>query len=332
MPARERLNYRSFVSLLTTFSFITAAVSGLVLYVSPQGRVAFWQNWTMLGLGKIEWNSLHTLGSFLFAATSLFHFWFNWKAFVGYLRNRLETTLGHRRELAAATMVAIFVMASAIYGLPPLNAVVSFGDRVKGSWAKGGGNEPPFPHAELMTLEGLTMRLGIDTGAALSALEQHHIAVKSPEETLISIARENRVAPSDLFAQIRHFKAREDYGQDVLEVLEVSSLSSLRERAIAATAPRQAHAADTTAETTPEIKRYTDYSVVIKFDGTGIGVKTLEQICREFEIPMETAQQKLARRNLAVSPTELLKEAARRNGVMPIEILQAVIVGEPARK
>ena len=41
MPTRERLNYRSFVSLLTTFSFIAAAVSGLVLYVSPQGRVAY---------------------------------------------------------------------------------------------------------------------------------------------------------------------------------------------------------------------------------------------------------------------------------------------------
>jgi len=64
MPARDRLNYCSFVSLLTTFSFIAAAVSGLVLYVSPQGRVAYWQNWTMLRLGKGEWNSLHTLGAF----------------------------------------------------------------------------------------------------------------------------------------------------------------------------------------------------------------------------------------------------------------------------
>jgi len=332
MSARERLNYRSFVSLLTTFSFVTAAVSGLVLYVSPQGRVAYWQGWTMLGLGKGEWNSLHTLGSFLFAATSLFHLWFNWKTFVGYLRNRIGTTLGHRRELAAATLVALIVMASAIYGLPPLNAVVSFGDRVKGSWAKGGGNEPPFPHAELLTLEGLTMRLGLDTGAALSTLEQHHITVKSPEETLISIAHNNRVAPSDLFAQIRHLMVQEPVTPTDMPAQEVSHGSSMKKRVIAATTPRQAHAADTTAETTPEIKRYTDDSVVIKFEGTGIGVKTLEQICREFEIPMETAQQKLARRNLTVSPTELLKEAARRNGVMPIEILQAVIVGEPARK
>jgi hypothetical protein len=175
------------------------------------------------------------------------------------------------------------------------------------------------------------MRLGIDTGAALSTLEQHHIAVMSPEEPLFSIERENRASPSDLFAKIRHLKVRKESGQDVPAVREVLPLSSLRERVIALTTPRQAHAADARTET-PEIKRYTDDSVVIKFEGTGIGVKTLEQVCREFEIPMETAQQKLARRNLTVSPTELLKEAARRNGVMPIQILQAVIVGEPARK
>jgi len=171
MPARGKLNYRSFISLLTTFSFITAAVSGLVLHVSPQGRVAFWQNWTMLGLGKGEWNNLAV--------------------------SRLTAAV--RPRVAHAASVA-------------------------------------------------------------------------------------PVAPASVPA------------------------------------------------VTPEIERYTEDSVVIKFEGTGVGKKTLEQVCREFDIPLSTAQRKLAAKGLTVSPTETFKDAAKRAGLVPIEILQVVLVGEPARK
>ena len=77
---------------------------------------------------------------------------------------------------------------------------------------------------------------------------------------------------------------------------------------------------------------YTEESVIIKFEGTGVGMKTLEHVCREFAIPLETARNKLKARGLNVEPLETFKVAAKRNGVYPITILQAVLVGEPARK
>lgn len=337
MQVRNQLNYRSFVSLLTTFSFIAAGVSGLVLYVSPQGRVAFWQNWTMLGLGKAEWSSLHTLGSLLFAVTSLFHLWFNWRALVSYLKSRMGSAFSQRRELAAASLVALFVVASAIYGLPPLNGVVSFGDRIKGSWAKGGASEPPFPHAELLTLRGLTARQGIDTGAAMNCLEREGIRVRSEQETLQSIARNNGVAPSDVYGRIKMLRVKSvTVASPVIPTVVAAPVAG--NRLATSIRPRLAHAAAmapapaAASSVNPETERYTEDSVVIKFEGTGVGKKTLEQVCREFDIPLATAQRKLTARGLVVLPAETFKDAAKRAGLVPIEILQAVLVGEPARK
>jgi hypothetical protein len=321
MITLNRLSGRPFVSLLTTFSFIIATISGIVLYVSPQGRIAFWQNWTVLGIDKAEWSSLHTLACFLFATTSLVHLAFNWRSLLRYLRSRVGESLGYRRELGGAITVTVLFVVSALYGLPPLNGVVTFGEQIKASWAKGADNEPPFPHAELLTLKGLTTRQGIDTGAAMNCLQRQGINVRT-----------------DIYALIRNLPVMTV--QRAVPALAVEDqYRPVIDRIATTISPRTAHAAS--AVPTPptpapavvhEVGPYTEDSVVIKFEGTGVGKKTLEQVCREFNVPLATAQRKLAAKGLTVSPTETFKEAAKRAGVVPIEILQAVLVGEPALK
>ena len=332
MTTPNGLSGRPFVSLLTTFSFIIATISGIVLYVSPQGRIAFWQSWTMLGLGKAQWSNLHTLASFLFAITSLFHLGLNWRSFVGYLHSQVGETLRYRRELTAASAVMILFVGSALYGLAPLNRVLLFGERLKSSWAKGGDNEPPFPHAELLTLKGLTTRQGIDTGTALNCLERQGIRVRSEQETLQVIARNNGVPPSEIYARIRTLSVMVQGTANPIK----SPLLSTATKFSASVKPQLAHAADVPLVTVPvlskEVERYTEDSVVIKFEGTGVGKKSVEQICREFSIPLATAQRKLAATGLKVSPDETLKEAAKRAGLVPIEVLQVILVGEPALK
>ena len=337
MITLNRLSGRPFVSLLTTFSFIIATISGIVLYVSPQGRIAFWQNWTVLGIGKAEWSSLHTLACFLFATTSLVHLAFNWRSLLRYLRSRVGESLGYRRELGGAITVTVLFVVSALYGLPPLNGVVTFGEQMKASWAKGADNEPPFPHAELLTLKGLTTRQGIDTGAAMNCLQRQGISVRTERETLQIIARNNAMAPSEIYALIRNLPVKTV--QRAVPALAVDDQYRPVIGRIATTSPRTVHAASAVATPpTPapavvrEVKPYTEDSVVIKFEGTGVGKKTLEQVCREFNVPLATAQRKLAAKGLTVSPTETFKEAAKRAGVVPIEILQAILVGEPALK
>jgi hypothetical protein len=48
----KTLHSRGFASLLTTFSFIVMSISGILLFIVPQGRIAEWTDWRMLGLTK----------------------------------------------------------------------------------------------------------------------------------------------------------------------------------------------------------------------------------------------------------------------------------------
>ncbi|MEJ5166449.1 MAG: DUF4405 domain-containing protein, partial [Thermoanaerobaculia bacterium] len=75
----EKFKVRRFFVLLIFFSFLLMTISGLVLYFTPQGRVAYWVEWKFLGLTKDDWTNLHTVSWFLFLISSIFHIYYNWK-------------------------------------------------------------------------------------------------------------------------------------------------------------------------------------------------------------------------------------------------------------
>ena len=64
--APARFQWRAFVTLFVTLSFLLIAASGIVLYVAPPGRVAHWSVWTLGGLDKEGWQAVHTVFAFLF--------------------------------------------------------------------------------------------------------------------------------------------------------------------------------------------------------------------------------------------------------------------------
>jgi hypothetical protein len=41
---KKKINWRSFTSIYMGFSFILMALTGIVLYIAPPGRVAYWSN------------------------------------------------------------------------------------------------------------------------------------------------------------------------------------------------------------------------------------------------------------------------------------------------
>ena len=83
-----RGGFRSFVSLLTALSFLGLAVSGLVLFIEPHGRVAYWTWWRFLGFGKTQWDGVHITLGWVFVISSGLHIYLNWKPLV-----RLTSTL-----------------------------------------------------------------------------------------------------------------------------------------------------------------------------------------------------------------------------------------------
>jgi len=56
-----------------------------------------------------------------------------------------------KRELAAASLTGSPSWRSRFAGVPPFGTVMEVGEEIKNSWSTT-TNEPPVPHAELMTV------------------------------------------------------------------------------------------------------------------------------------------------------------------------------------
>lgn len=84
--------------------FVVMTATGLVLFITPPGRVAYWTDWTLLGIEKAGWNAVHIVFGPLFVLAGLLHLFFNWKPFKHYLVNKLTGHLRPRSEgvIAAA--------------------------------------------------------------------------------------------------------------------------------------------------------------------------------------------------------------------------------------
>ena len=109
---------RAFIAFLVTWSFAVLSVTGLVLYIVPQGRVAFWTHWSLLGLGKTDWGNVHMLFGGVFIVTGILHLYFNWKPFKKYLAERVKGHLELKRELVTSLGATLLLVAAALANLP----------------------------------------------------------------------------------------------------------------------------------------------------------------------------------------------------------------------
>ncbi len=82
-----RFRAKGFTSLLLACTFLVVAVSGVILFMTPRGRVANWTGWTMAGLDKHEWAALHINTCLVFLAVALGHLLLNWRLFWSYIRS-----------------------------------------------------------------------------------------------------------------------------------------------------------------------------------------------------------------------------------------------------
>ncbi len=198
----KRFNWRAFFSLYIVVSFVVIAATGIVLYMTPPGRVANWSEWTFAGLTKEQWQAVHTIFTFVFVFAAGFHVYFNWKILVAYLRNRFHAGIPRWRELTLSSALVAALMAMTLGDVPPLSYVIDARETLAASWSTP-LTEPPVPHAELLTLAklGETIKMPLETIQA--KLSQAKIDAGAPEDTLGAIAERHGLKPSELYLKIR---------------------------------------------------------------------------------------------------------------------------------
>jgi hypothetical protein len=190
--------WRSFVTFCIVFSFIALGISGLVLFISPPGRVANWSQWRFAALLKADWQAVHTVFALIFLAAAAFHIYFNWRVILNYVRRRAGEGLNRGRELAVASAVGLAILVLTVAGVPPFSTVMALGETAKNSWSDP-ATEPPVPHAEEWTIAKFaeTTRIGVDQ--VMENLRQANMTAPAPEVTLQVLATTYKTTPRAVY-------------------------------------------------------------------------------------------------------------------------------------
>jgi len=192
------MSLRKITSLVAFLSFITLLLTSSVLYVVPEGRVAYWSDWRWMGLSKSQWGGLHINFGFLFVLAGIIHIYLNWKPIVQYLKDRTKKIKIFTASFNIALILMVLCALGTYFTLPPFSWVLSISESFKEAGSKIYG-EPPYGHAELSSLNLLSKRLGLDVNTSLKGLQNANIQFQSETQTILEIAQANGLTPKNVY-------------------------------------------------------------------------------------------------------------------------------------
>ena len=138
---------------------------------------------------------------FLFIATAAWHLFFNWRAFMNYLRSRMHTGLSRPRELTAAALGCVALVVLSLGNVAPVSLVAEWREAIAESWATN-DSEPPVPHIELKTVEEAAKVAEAPADGAVARLRSAGYDA-TPERTLAELAAQKNTTPRQVYALVR---------------------------------------------------------------------------------------------------------------------------------
>ena len=286
---KNKQSTRSLIAFIVTWAFAILTVTGLVLYIVPQGRVAYWIHWSMAGLGKEQWADAHMMFGGIFIIAGIVHLYYNWKPFTKFLAERVKGKLQIKREFVLAMGFSMIVVLMSVFHVPPVSWVLDLNQTLKDSWVTSPELEPPFGHAEEVSLAGISRRMGLDLDQAMAALKRKDFQFNGAQDSLDKIATANGTTPMAVYEVIRPYeKQAEPLPVDGLTVAEVED----------------------------------------RYAGTGLGRKTLAEVCENINLSLANCTQRLTAKGFEIGAEEKLKQAAERYEVNPIDFLKMLLVSD----
>ena len=285
--ATSKIHKRGLTSFFTLFGFLIMSVTGLILYIVPPGRIAYWTTWELTGLTKTDWGNIHILSSILFIVAGGFHTYFNWKPLMNYFKDKARKGVKLRRELTISSVLSVWVIVSSIWPFPPLSYMLDFNEWIKDTWVVQDEYEPPIGHAEMLSLKVFTKKMEIDLEKATDELQATGIVFDSAGETLEDIGKNNDISPMNIYLLIKKFEPTPE----------------------------------------PEkLETYTPESIEVEFSGTGFGNKTVRSICERLGLDTTVAIARLTSAGVSANPDQTVKGAAEAANSEPIEMIKIILI------
>jgi len=183
------------------FSFIIMVFSGLILFIAPPGRIAHWTELTILGFTKDQWQSIHTIFTFLFIIAGSFHIYYNWKPILAYFRTKMKEKFKLRKELILSALFSVIVFLLVLSNVPPFKTVMDLGEDFSDSWSNE-ESEPPVPHAEEMTLIEFAQVTNAEVKTIIKNLKNNGITNVTENSVIKDLAVENNTTPQQIYKKV----------------------------------------------------------------------------------------------------------------------------------
>ena len=231
----ERFRARGAISVLAALSFMASTFTGILIFFLPPGRIANDPSYRLLGLAKLQWQTLHVTFSLLFLTAALIHIILNWRPLISYFKSRPLRRFKFNSEWVLPLALAAVVAWGATLGVKPFSSLMQYqhnvlpSDRARGAGGPAGSkgfgprhgqqqSEAPTqadaapdagdtrqPASEQsagrgygrMTLQELAQSQGIDAQQAVERLRAAGIAA-SPTDTVRDLASRSSRTPAEI--------------------------------------------------------------------------------------------------------------------------------------
>ncbi len=292
----KQFNWRAFVSVLTTLSFIAMTFTGVILFVVPPGRIANWTGWTMIALTKHQWVGLHVWFSLIFMIASGFHVYLNWNPLVRYFKSKASHAFALRPEWVLALVISAVVFVCTLGNVAPFSSLLEWNEAIKYSWDTP-RQRAPIPHAELLTFTELAEQVqDVNLETMLANLKAKGIEAGSPDVVIGELAEASKMTPMQLYdlalGQSGHSRGRagqggRGHGQGRGQAGQFADANHVQ----AGPGP-----------------------------GRGLGRLTLKQYCDQIGMDINASVDKLKKAGFEATPDMTIRAIAETVGVLPSEI------------
>ncbi|ADR18538.1 DUF4405 domain-containing protein [Calditerrivibrio nitroreducens] len=279
--------FRKIVSLTTLWSFIGMTFTGIILFIVPEGRVAYWADLHIIGLTKDQWGDLHTTISALFMISGLLHTYLNWNAIVLYFKSKAKKIVIFTPSFTISTIIFLIFIVGTYYKVSPFKDLLVLSDKVKESWREKVGT-PPYPHAELSKLNDLCKKEGLDINVVVQILKDNNVQFSSPDEKFLDISRKNKLSPSSLWDLI---ESKYDEYEDKIE----GANNATSEKMVSENQP------------------------------TGLGKMKLSEFSKKYKISIDDAIITLKKEGFNPKEDMTLKEIAEQKQVVPMDLYDLLL-------
>lgn len=207
----KSMSLKKITSLTMMLTMIVMTYTGIILFITPPGRIAHWTQWKMLGMTKEQFASVHSTFMVLFILVTILHVYYNWKPLTSYMKNKAKQMIVFTKEMLVACLLTVVFFTGALYEISPFSNFLNFGSDIKESWEKDYGT-PPYPHGELSSLKEFLHKLDYDPAKSETILLNSGIHYKM-QQSLADIAKENGTSPQKIYDMLHLKLKKEDSSQ-----------------------------------------------------------------------------------------------------------------------